>query len=215
MSEAAKPTVLPHPLSRFRHPTTRWRIGAARYAEYVRRRVTYSPLLPVVINQRPWLRIQALYHTSTGIVPYFFHLPPSYGPLWRLLVYSAIWWEKMYSKWTAVTDGFRDKKLTRAQRQTLTLRDNTGVKLVQYVLFRRFVLEELVDLRFDGDDYPAVMSLVEFGIRHFRDWLDVDFATARSQGEKYLAYDPTVPTNRKFLSACRFFFVRTFLLKIS
>ena len=55
-------------------------------------------------------------------------------------------------------------------------------------------------LQFDGTGQFSLPTFMEFGIRHFRDWLHDDFAFAQKQGKKYLAIDPTLKSNMAKLS---------------
>ena len=89
----------------------------------------------------------------------------------------------------------KHKKLNAVEEEEINLKNVAGVKLVQYLLCRRMVLEELMDLRFDSE--PVVHSLIEFGIRESRDWLFETFEHAKKQGPKYLYLDPTLPNNKR------------------
>ena len=78
----------------------------------------------------------------------------------------------------------------------INLRNMAGLRLTQYLLYRRLVLEELMKLRFENSE-PAIHSLIEFGIRESRDWLFETFENGRKEGAIYLTPDPTHSRNEK------------------
>lgn len=102
----------------------------------------------------------------------------------------------MYEGWIERTSRLAGKMVAAVKREQLNLRNMAGVRLVQYLLCRRVVLEELTKLRF-GNDEPIVHSLIEFGIRESRDWLFETFDNAKKDRAIYLHLDPTVPQNKK------------------
>jgi hypothetical protein len=84
-------------------------------------------------------------------------------------------------------------------------RNNTGALLVQYLLTRRLVLEEVLNqpLGCPGED-PILHRMIEFGIKHYRDIFFVNFKAAKKTDGKYFKVDPRHEANKDFLSMCLF-----------
>lgn len=93
----------------------------------------------------------------------------------------------MFEAWIRRTKRLKKRELNAIEEEEIRLRNNAGVRLVQYLLCRRLVLEELMKLRFENDE-PVVHSLIEFGIRDSRDWLFETYENAKIQGAKYLIW---------------------------
>ena len=117
---------------------------------------------------KEWYRVSA-YDANDDLMGAFL-LPLKYYPLWRRLIYGALLQEKIYEAWIQRTKRLRNKRLDAVEEQEINLKINAGVRLVQYLVYRRRVLEELMQLRFENHE-PMVHSLIEFGIRESRDWL--------------------------------------------
>jgi len=180
-------------------PVVSWRPSLREFREFQETsRVTYIAPEVVKIQGQDWHCIKA-YDVRDDQLGNFL-LPMKYYPLWRRLVYGALFQEKMYEAWIRKTKGFAGKMLSAVGQELFNLRNMTGVRLVQYLLYRRLVLEELMKLRFENHE-PVVHSLIEFGIRESRDWLFETFENAKKQGAIYLHLDPTDTRNKKEFGA--------------
>jgi hypothetical protein len=98
------------------------------------------------------------------------------------------------------TDELRGRRLNAVEEEMVNLRNMAGVRLVQYLLYRRVVLEELLELQFKNNN-PIIHSLIEFGIRESRDWMFETFENVKKTGATYLGLDPTDPKNQKEFGA--------------
>jgi hypothetical protein len=187
------------PLKEFKIPTVSWFPNPQQFKEFQdKSRVTYDPPRELKIKGRLWFAVTA-YDAEDDQLGEFV-LPVKYYTLWRRLVYAGLLQEKMYEAWINRTKGLIGKKgLNAVEKQEINCKNIAGVRLVQFLLYRRLVLEELMKLKFDSDPPPEVHSLIEFGIRDSRDWLFETFEKAKEEGEKYLYLDPTVQkSNREF-----------------
>jgi hypothetical protein len=193
--------LLASPLKKFNIPIVSWCPNELQLRQFQEEsRITYAVPGRAQIQGREWYRVPA-YEVNGDLLGEFL-LPGKYYPLWRRLVYGALLQEKMYEGWIKRTRNLEGKMLVAVRQEEIRLRDMAGVRLVQYLLYRRVVLEELINLRFDNTE-PVVHSLIEFGIRESRDWLFDSFADARKQGPKYLRLDPTAPENRTEFGECQ------------
>jgi hypothetical protein len=86
--------------------------------------------------------------------------------MWRRLIYGALLQEKMYQAWIRRTKRLKDKSLNAVEEEEIRLKNMAGVRLVQYLLYRHWVLVELMKLRFDNHE-PVVYSLIEFRYTRF------------------------------------------------
>lgn len=183
------------PLKDFKIPIVSWRPNNAEFMDFrTSGRVNYNVPQKVKIKGSEWYRVAASdvnYEWMGGIF-----LPLKYYPLWRRLVYGALLQENMFHLWIGRTHRLKKKKLNRIEEEEIRLKNTAGVKLIQYLLYRRHVLEELKELQFE-DPNPVVHSLIEFGIRESRDWMFETYKNAKKQGGKYLRLDPTSPKNKK------------------
>jgi hypothetical protein len=163
--------------------------------------VTYTVPERIKIHGKEWCSITAYDVKEEGLGQFF--LPQQYYPLWRRLIYGALFQEKLYEAWITRTKKLRhEESLNLVDKEMINLKNNAGVKLVQYLLIRRLVLEELMELRFDNNrDGPVIQTLIEFGIRESRDWLFESFEEAKKQEASYLGLDPTAPNNKKEFGA--------------
>lgn len=182
---------LKKPLKKFLIPTVDWKLTKENWVTASATcLVHYQPPQPVKVNGEDRLKIIA-YQEDEGILGAFF-LPPSYELLWRRLVYGAFYWEKMFGYWEEMTQRMgKGKKRTARQRAVIISRNNVGVILVQYLLSRRLVLEEIMKqpLGCPGED-PILECLIEFGIRHHRDWFSLNFKSAKKEAGQFLKIDP-------------------------
>jgi hypothetical protein len=184
------------PLKEFKIPIVSWRPRQGEFKEFKKTsRMVYT--IPEVINVRgkEWYRIAAYgpEETLEGLVL----LPPKYYPLWRRLVYGALLQEKLFGAWLKGTKRMTEN-LNAVEKEMLRLKNNAGIRFVQYLLYRRHVLEELMALRFNDDNSePVIQSLIEFGIRESRDWMFEKFEKAKKTEAIYLRLDPTNPKNKK------------------
>jgi hypothetical protein len=190
-----KAAQLASPLKSFNIPIVSWCPTELQFKKFQdNARIVYLTPVPILIKGSQWYRVSAysLNHIFLGQ----FLLPFKYHALWRRLVYGALFQENMYSAWIKRTKRFKATRLTAVQQQEIRLKDMAGVRLVQYLLYRRLVLKELLNLRFDNND-PLVHSLIEFGIRESRDWMFEAFHNAKKKGASYLRLDPTHEGNKK------------------
>ncbi|KAM6491892.1 hypothetical protein JOM56_012530 [Amanita muscaria] len=81
-----------------------------------------------------------------------------------------MYWEKAW-RWYEERLGKVDTAGSEREVALTSLRNNAGVKLVQYMVCQRKILEELMGLQFDGTGQFSLPTFMEFGVRHFRDWL--------------------------------------------
>jgi hypothetical protein len=191
---------LKSPLKAFNVPIVSWRPNEEQFKRFQNEsRITYVYSGGVQIKGREWYLFRA-YDAKEELLGEFF-LPPKYYPLWRRLIYGALLQEKMYAGWIRRTARLKGRRLTASQQEEVNLRNTAGVRMVQYLMYRRVVLEELFKLRFDNDE-PVIHSLVEFGIRESRDWLFETFETAKQQGAIYLRLDPSAATNKTQFGEC-------------
>ena len=188
------------PLKEFKIPIVSWLPNSKEFRKFKREStIYYSVPQPIKVKGRKLLRIEAC-DVEDSLLGEFI-LPEKYYTLWRRLVYGALFQEKMYEAWIERTKRLRQKSLNAAEEEEINLKKNAGVRLVQYLLCRRLVLEELMQLRFDSKREPVVHSLIEFGIRDSRDWLFETFENAKKQGGSYLYLDPTNTKNKKEFGA--------------
>jgi hypothetical protein len=196
MSLPPKSMRLAAPLKEFKIPTVSWFPNPQKFKEFQdKSRVTYNLPREIEIKGRLWFAVPA-YDVRDFLLGEFL-LPVKYYTLWRRLVYAGLLQEKMYEAWIDRTKGLKGKGLNAVEKQEINCKNIAGVRLVQYLLYRRLVLEELMKLKFDSDPPPEVHSLIEFGIRESRDWLFETFEKAKKEGEKYLYLDPTVQKSKK------------------
>lgn len=183
------------PLKKFIIPVVSWRPDELQFREFqATSRITYAVPLPIKIMGREWRRVAA-YDANNDLLGEFI-LPVRYLSLWRRLIYGALLHEKMFEAWIRRTKRLKGRSLNAVEEEEINLRNMAGVRLVQYLLCRRLVLEELMKLRFE-DHEPVVHSLIEFGIRESRDWLFETYSNAKKEGGNYLRLDPTSPLNKK------------------
>ena len=192
-----KPDRLAAPLKRFDIPIVSWHPNSKEFRDFQQKsRVTYTLPQPITINDREFFRIAA-YDVNDYLLGEFI-LPIQYYKLWRRLIYGALFQEKMLKAWIERTKRLKKKKLNAVEEEETTLKRVAGVRLVQYLLCRRLVLEELMEIRFDSNPNPVIHSLIEFGIRDSRDWLFEPFENINLKKEgKYLSMDPTSHKNQK------------------
>ena len=183
------------PLKKFIIPVVSWRPDELQFREFqATSRITYAVPLPIKIMGREWRRVAA-YDANNDLLGEFI-LPVRYLSLWRRLIYGALLHEKMFEAWIRRMKWLKGRSLNAVEEEEINLRNMAGVRLVQYLLCRRLVLEELMKLRFE-DHEPVVHSLIEFGIRESRDWLFETYSNAKKEGGNYLRLDPTSPLNKK------------------
>ena len=103
----------------------------------------------------------------------------------------------MYEAWIKRTKQLKGKSLNAVEEEEIQLKNMAGVRLVQYLLCQRLVLEELMKLRFDFNTEPVVPLLIEFSIQESWDWLFETYENAKKQGQKYLYLDPTLSKNKR------------------
>ena len=141
--------------------------------------VLHTYTVPELINLRgrEWYSITAKDVNDNRLGTFL--LPIKYYPLWGRLVYAALSQEKMFEAWIRRTKRLKKRELNAIEEEEIRLRNNAGVRLVQYLLCRRLVLEELMKLRFENDE-PVFLSLIEFGIRDSRDWLFETYENAKN-----------------------------------
>jgi len=188
------------PLKQFKIPIVSWRPNSKEFKDFKENsRITYTVPDPIKIKGRKLFRVAA-YDVNENLLGEFI-LPEKYYPIWRRLVYGGLFQEKMFEAWIERTKGWRKKGLNAVEEQESILKKNAGVRFVDYLLCRRLVLEELMQLRFDSKREPVVHTLIEFGIRDSRDWLFETFENAKKQEGKYLYLDPTEAKNKKLFGA--------------
>jgi hypothetical protein len=128
-------TRLAAPLKKFRVPVVKWRPSVAQFEDYEsNKRVTYEPPQEVSIFGKVWyiLKPRDAKRVRMGNVL----LPPKYYPLWRRLVYGALFQENMLKAWIERTGDLRGRSLNAEEEEMVNLRNMAGVRLVQYLLYR-------------------------------------------------------------------------------
>ncbi|KIL54654.1 hypothetical protein M378DRAFT_18685 [Amanita muscaria Koide BX008] len=163
------------PVNDFKIPSQSWKIKTKNLLPKSEK-IFYNPPEHVTYMGRPLLRIAA---NRNDEFEGFIYVPVKYEKLWRHLIYGAIYWERAF-EWVEAT---------------VTLRENAWVKYIQYMICRRKVLKELMKVRLDGIGDTLLPIFMEFGIRHFHDWLHDSFDNAKKGSAKYMRMDPTVPAN--------------------
>jgi hypothetical protein len=188
------------PLKDFKIPIVSWRPNTSEFREFqFSSRLTYTAPEKVKIKGKEWYRVAAHDFNNEHLGGFF--LPLKYYELWRRLVYGALFQEKMFEAWIGRTKRLNKKKtLSPIDNEEIRIKNTAGVRLVQFLFYRRLVLEELMKLTFETPD-PVVHSLIEFGIRESRDWMSETFENAKIQGGKYLRLDPTASKNKKVFRA--------------
>jgi hypothetical protein len=194
----SKSTHLAAPLTKFDIPIVSWYPDNKQFEKFKKCRVSYFAPDKTKIKGKEWYEIIAFnpQNQQLGMV----YLPLKYYSLWRRLVYRVVFQEKMFEAWIEKTKAWKKKGLNAVQEEAINLKNMTGVRLVQYLLYRRLVLEELMKLQFEKHE-PVVHSLIEFGIREFRDWLFESFQSAKKEDPIYLCLDPTNPKNNNLFGA--------------
>ena len=186
---------LASPLKEFKIPVVSWCPNVQALKEFQdRSRLTYRSHERIEIKGREWYRFRA-YSAKNDQLGEFL-LPVRYYELWRRLIYGALLQEKMFEGWIQRTKHLQGRRLNAVQEKEIYLESVAGVRMVQYLLYRRMVVEELMKLRFNNDE-AVVHSLIEFGIRESRDWMFETFENAKKEGAIYLRLDPTALENRK------------------
>jgi len=195
-----KSGLLASPLKEFKVPIVSWCPNEHQFKEFQEKsRITYTMPERIQINGKEWYWVTA-YHVGNVLLGEFI-LPRAYHTLWRRLIYGALFQEKLYSAWISRTRRLKGRRLNAVEEEEIRLRNMTGVRMVQYLLYRRMVLEELMKLRFENHE-PLVHSLIEFSIRESRDWMFESFENAKKEGAPYLRLDPTLGKNKKEFGAC-------------
>jgi hypothetical protein len=170
---------LPAPLKKFIVPIVTWCPTSQEFQFFQKeRRNTYAASEKFSLRGREWFRIMA--HNFQGDELGWVLLPPKYYQLWRRLVYGGLFQEKMFEAWIGRTDKLSGRSLNPVEEEMIRLRNMTGVRLVQYLIYRCVVLEELMKLRFENND-PVIHSLIEFGIRESRDWMFESFEDVKKK----------------------------------
>jgi hypothetical protein len=183
------------PLNSFMVPVVSWHPNPDQFEEFQEKwRITYFAPELIEIDGSDWHCIAANDVNNQELGKFL--LPLKYYQLWRRLVYGALLQEKMFEAWIQRTKQLRGRRLNAVEEEMINLRNTAGLRLIQYLLYRRLVLEELMKLRFKNPN-PVVLSLIEFGIRESRDWMFETFENAKIQGARYLRLDPTDPNNEK------------------
>jgi hypothetical protein len=127
-----------------------------------------------------------------GYIP----IPPRYLRPWRLLCYAIVQMSTMWKLWG---DECQRQKAGARKNHMITIRQNAGARVTQYMVVRRMVIEELVEIGFDN---PArVHKLDEFMIRYDRDWLFEEFEDVSREGALYLRADPLGKENKDLFGA--------------
>jgi hypothetical protein len=188
------------PLNDFKVPIASWRPNEQQFKEFQdKSRITYTIPERIEINGKEWYSVAA-YNVENVLLGEFI-LPFKYYPLWRRLIYGALFQEKLYNAWIQRTRRLKGRRLNAVEEEEIRLRNMSGVRMVQYLLYRRVVLEELMSLRFENHE-PVVHSLIEFSIRDSRDWMFETFENAKKEGAAYLRLDPTLRQNKKEFGEC-------------
>ena len=194
-----KSMYLAAPLKDFRIPIVSWLPSTSKFREFqFTSRLTYTVPEKVKIKGNDWYRVLAYdvnnEHAGGGGGGF---VPLKYYDLWRRLVYGALFQEKMYEAWIGRTKRLKKKtRLNPIEVEEMRLKRLAGVRFVQYLFYRRLILADLKKLTFE-DPQLVVHSLIEFGIREFRDWMSETFENAKKEGGIYLRLDPTAPKNKK------------------
>ncbi|KIL56659.1 hypothetical protein M378DRAFT_181905 [Amanita muscaria Koide BX008] len=180
-------------IKEFRIPTHSWTMKS-RHLKHLN--IQYCEPEHVQCMGQPLLQMTVTQLSSK--CGYLF-VPVRYEELWQQLQYSIMYWEKA---WQWYEERLSKVDTARSKREVVltSLRNNAGVKLVQYMVCQRKILEELMGLQFDGTGQFSVPTFMEFGVWHFCDWLPDNFEFAQAQGKKYLAIDLTLKSNMAKLS---------------
>jgi hypothetical protein len=198
-------------ITEFLIPTHAWKVPSETLEEVLSlERFVYSKPKSIKFKGQPLLSITVKRNDKhEGYI----YVPIRYQELWRRLRYSVFYWEKALQWYEEKIKAFGTSR-TPTEEGIEILRDNAGVKYVQYLICQRKVLEELMKIRFDHVNALHLQTFLEFGIRHFRDWLHDDFSYAQKAGSSYLSLDPTEPANMAKFSELKSSRFRTSLTSV-
>ncbi|KAG1786579.1 hypothetical protein EV424DRAFT_1551394 [Suillus variegatus] len=127
-----------------------------------------------------------------GFVP----LPLRYRDLWLELSYNIVLCSNLWELWEE--EGMKKLKGKKAN-MVETCRKNTGVMLVQHMLTRRLVVEQLLKLDYLTEPgKESVPLLDEWKIRMCRDWWNKSYDEAFAEGREFLSADPVTAPNKPF-----------------
>ncbi|KAG1894510.1 uncharacterized protein F5891DRAFT_1195209 [Suillus fuscotomentosus] len=127
-----------------------------------------------------------------GFVP----LPLRYRDVWLELSYNIVLCTNIWELW--LEEGKKKSKGKKAS-MVATCRKNTGSMLVQHMLTRRLVVEQLLKLDYLTEPgKESVPLLDEWKIRMCRDWWNKSYDEAFAEGREFLSADPVTAANKAF-----------------
>jgi hypothetical protein len=203
------PAVLPvkDRLTEWAIPTIEPPIKRALWATYLKDEVVrYAPPMAVTVlgDSKGWLQVYAFGPqdgSKSGVGSDFrgvLLLPSRYEELWRSLLYSCIFNEAILEFWDKETASFANNKNPKGQEAVkLRCRHNAAVKAVQFVIYRRYVVEELLALPLEAPPHHLKV-LTEVALRDLRDWHFTSFEKAVEENKKAFKLDPISDANRAF-----------------
>ncbi|KAG1834969.1 hypothetical protein DFJ58DRAFT_847499 [Suillus subalutaceus] len=127
-----------------------------------------------------------------GFVP----LPLRYRDVWLELSYNIVLCSNLWELW--LEEGMKKLKGKKVD-MVVTCRQNTGAMLVQHMLTRCLVVEQLLKLDYLTEPGKESIPLLdEWKIRMCRDWLNKDYDEAFVEGREFLVADPVTAANKVF-----------------
>jgi hypothetical protein len=191
---------------------TEWRIPIVKcpiqredWENYLANAVTrYSPPKPATVlgDSKGWLQVKAYGPPKSSQVDMPFLgwllIPSDYVEVWRSLNYGCIFTEAVLKHWDEETKDFAHKKYPRGEEITkLRCRNNAAVAAAQFVVYRRYVVEELITLPLDSrPKHPRILT--EFALRDVGDWHSTSYEDAVKESNRAFKLDPVSSKNRAF-----------------
>ncbi|KAG2060954.1 hypothetical protein BDR06DRAFT_1048996 [Suillus hirtellus] len=127
-----------------------------------------------------------------GFVP----LPLRYRDVWLELSYNIVLCTNIWELW--LEEGKKKLKGKKAS-MVATCRKNTGSMLVQHMLTRWLVVEQLLKLDYLMEPgKESVPLLDEWKIHMCHDWWNKGYNEAFAEGHKFLSVDPVTAANKAF-----------------
>ena len=144
-------------------------------------------------------RVEAFRETSLHPIG-FLPLPSRYADGWTQLCYTIVYW---LSHWQAWLDEIgKPLRYPRTQPASFVQDtvNNIGARLLQYLIIRRMVVEELLGHTMSKDGTDTLRVFDEYLIRERFDWLWCDYDDVPENQRVYLSADPVHPANHASFS---------------
>ena len=144
-------------------------------------------------------RVEAFRGTMLQPIGYL-PLPSRYASAWTQLCYTIVYWLSHWRAWLdEIGKPLRYPKTQPASFVQDTV-NNIGARLLQYLIIRRMIMEELLAHTMSKDGTDSLRVFDEFLIRDRFDWLWCDYGDVPKHQEVFLEADPVHPDNHPFFS---------------